>query len=108
MNFTRKTIETLEFDKIIVQLAALASTEGAASRALSLQPTDDYDTVVLRQKRTEDAKRLVNAKGYPSFSAPESVLGASERAYKGAVLSTKELLDIASLLLSSRSLLDYI
>ena len=108
MNFTRKTLQTLEFDKIISQLAALAATEGAAARALSLLPTDDYDTVVIRQKRTEDAKRLINSKGYPAFSANDSVVSSAERAYKGAVLSAKELLDIASLLLSARSLLDYI
>ncbi|MBE6636003.1 MAG: endonuclease MutS2 [Ruminococcaceae bacterium] len=108
MHFTAKTLTTLEYDKISEMLAALAPTEGAASRARALTPTDDYDTVILRQRRTEDAKRLVNAKGYPTFSAPESVVPAAERAYKGAVLSPRELLDIASLLYSSRMLRDYI
>lgn len=108
MHFTPKTLSTLEYDKIIAELAKMAPTEGAASRALSLTPTDDLDTILLRQRRTEDAKRLINAKGYPSFSAPEGVVPSAERAYKGAVLSPRELLDIASLLYSSRMLLDYI
>ena len=108
MHFTAKTLETLEYDKIINILASMASTEGAAARALSLMPTDDYDTVVQRQIRTEDAKRLINSKGYPSFSASDSVLSSADRAYKGAVLSTRELLDISSLLFSARSMLDYI
>ncbi len=108
MTFTAKALSTLEFDKIIDMLADSASTEGAKARARALMPSDDFDTVVLRQRRTEDAKRLINAKGYPSFSAPESVVPSAERAYKGAVLSPRELLDIASLLRSSRALLDYI
>ena len=108
MLFTAKTLKTLEYDKIIAMLAECAMTEGARSRAYSLSPTDDYDTVVERQNRTDDAKRLINAKGYPAFSAPESALTSADRAYKGAILSPRELLDIASLLRSARMTLDYI
>lgn len=108
MQFTHKTLTTLEFDKIREMLSELASTEGAKSRALSLTPSDNYDDILRRQTRTDDAKRLVNAKGYPAFSAPESVVSACERAYKGAILSPRDLLDVASILRCSRLLLDYI
>ena len=108
MLFTSKTLTTLEFDKIITMLVDCSSTEGAKARAKTLVPTNDYDAIVERQTRTEDAKRLINAKGYPSFSADERVVSASERAYKGAVLSPIELLEIASLLRSARMVLDYI
>ena len=108
MLFTQKTLATLEYDKIINMLADLAATDGAVARARALTPSDDYETVILRQRRTDDAKRLVGAKGYPAFSAPECVVSAAERAYKGAVLSPRELLDIASLLFSARALVDYI
>ncbi|MBR7116212.1 MAG: endonuclease MutS2 [Clostridia bacterium] len=108
MIFTGKTLSTLEFDKITEMLVECAHTEGAKARARALMPSDDLDTVRERQRRTDDAKRLINAKGFPSFSAPEDTLSASERAYKGAVLSPRELLDIASLLRSSRMMLDYI
>ena len=107
MLFTAKTLSTLEYDKIIDMLIDCASTEGAKARAASLVPTDDFETVVLRQKRTDDAKRLINSKGYPSFSAQERVVPAAERAYKGAILSPQELLEIASLLRSARSVIDY-
>lgn len=108
MLFTEKTLKILEFDKIAERLSDCCATEGAKGRARSLSPSDDYDTVVMRQKRTEDAKRLVNAKGFPSFSAPESIVPSADRAYKGAMLSPKELLDVASILRSARGLLDYI
>ncbi|MBO5879984.1 MAG: endonuclease MutS2 [Clostridia bacterium] len=108
MLFTEKTYKILEFDKIIERLAECSATEGAKARAYSLYPSDDYETVVKRQTKTDDAKRLINAKGYPPFSAPESVVSSADRAYKGAVLSPRELLDIASLLRCARGMLDYI
>lgn len=108
MTFTGKTLSTLEYDKIIEMLADCCATDGSRAKALSLMPSSDYDYILKRQTYTDDAKRLINSKGYPTFSAPESTLAASERAYKGAVLSPRELLDIASLLYSSRMLLDYI
>ena len=108
MLFTSKTQSVLEFDKIREMLSSLCSTEGSKARALSLTPSDDYETVISRQARTYDARRLVNAKGYPPFSAPFGVVSSAERAYKGSVLSPRELLDIASLLRSSRAILDYI
>ncbi|MBQ7333327.1 MAG: endonuclease MutS2, partial [Clostridia bacterium] len=108
MLFTQKTLTTLEYDKIIDSLAELCSTDGARAMARALVPTCDYDTVVSRQTKTFDAKRLINAKGYPHFYADESVPAAAERAYKGAVLSGRELLNVASLLRSARMCLDYI
>ena len=108
MLFTEKSLTTLEFDKIIEMLVDCASTSGAKSRARSLTPTSDYDVVVERQTKTDDAKRLINAKGYPSFSAEESVVPSAERAYKGAILAPRELMNIASMLRSARMMLDYI
>lgn len=107
MLFTTKTLSTLEYDKIIAMLVDCAATDGAKAWAASLIPTDDFDTVLERQKKTDDAKRLINTKGYPSFSAQDRVVSAVERAYKGAILSPTELLEIASLLRSARAVLDY-
>ena len=107
MLFTAKTLSTLEYDKIIGMLVECAATEGAKARAASLVPTDDYETVCVRQRRTDDAKRLINTKGYPAFSAKDRVVAAAERAYKGAILSPQELLEIAALLRSARAVIDY-
>ena len=108
MAFSDKALITLEFDKIKEMLAADCSTEGAKAMAMALMPSTDFDTVKTRLAHTSDAKRLINAKGYPSFSAPESTVPAAERAYKGAVISQRELLEVASLLYSARVTLDYI
>jgi DNA mismatch repair protein MutS2 len=108
MKFSKKTEITLEFDKVKNMLAAVASTSGAKELALSLEPTDNIDFVHRAQKRTTDAKRLADTKGMPSFGSIVDMSSICERADKGAVLSTRELLDAANLLRTSRSLKDYI
>ena len=108
MAFRTKTLETLEFDKIILQLASVAFTSGAKLLAERLVPTDDYELVVLRQKRTADARRLLSHKGVPPFGKAVNVCDSAERAEKGAVLSMHELLDIADIFTSARLLFDYL
>ena len=67
MLITDKIISTLEFDKIREMLADCALTEGAKKAALCLEPTDNPDAVLRRQRRTSDARRLMDAKGMPPF-----------------------------------------
>ncbi len=105
---TEKTLTTLEFDKIRRLLADVCPTSGAAERALRLVPECREDTVRARLLRTSDAKRLCDAKGMPSFGSVSDISDTCERALKGAVLTPRELLDVAALLRSSRGLLEYV
>ncbi len=108
MEISEKTLQTLEFDKIRALLAESALTAGARELALRLTPTDREEEIIRRQRRTTDAKRLMHIKGAPSFGEVRDVSDACERAVKGAVLTPRELLDVADLLLVSRRLLEYI
>ena len=108
MNITEKTITTLEFDKIRQILAELCPTEGAANQALVLTPVYHIEAARKRQARTTDARRLCDAKGMPSFGGAKDISDVTERALKGAVLTPRELLDVAVILRSSRQLLEYI
>lgn len=107
MSFSEKTIKTLEFDKICAMLETCTHTEGAASLARALRPTDDPVVVRRRLQRTTDARRLADAKGAPSFGRIKDISAACERAEKGAVLSMRELLDVAGVLRTTRILVDY-
>ncbi|MBR3878686.1 MAG: endonuclease MutS2, partial [Clostridia bacterium] len=107
MSFSEKTIHSLEFDKICDLLASFAPTEGSKSMARMLMPQSDIDTVLLRQRRTTDAKRLCDAKGMPTFGGVRDVSESCERANKGAILTPGELLAIAAVLRTSRTLIDY-
>ncbi len=108
MGYTEKTIITLELDKILEMLAACAPTEGAKKAALTLTPSDDYVTVLRRQRRTGDAKRLMGLKGMPSFGLVTDVNDSVERAEKGATLSCRELLACANVMKTARRLTDYL
>lgn len=108
MTNSKKSIKILEFDKILDLLASLCSTAGAKKRALALTPSSNTETVKKRLARTSDAKHMADIKGSPSFSGTPDILDAIERAEKNSVLSPREILDVASVLRTSRSLLEYI
>ena len=103
-----KNLNTLEFTKVREMLAACALTDGSRAEAMALTPAPYIEEVRRRQTRTTDAVRLLNIKGMPSFGMVTDIAASCERADKGATLNTTELLAIANVLRTSRSLLDYI
>ena len=107
MKIDERTKSTLEYDKVLSMLAAIAPTAGARELALSLAPDDDEQTVVRRLSRTGDAMALLSDKGMPSFGHVKDPSDALERAGKGATLTTRELLDVGNILRTSRGLLEY-
>ena len=107
MSFSEKTYKTLEFDKIREMLASCAPTEGARARAITLTPSEDVREVLRRLRRTTDARRLSDVKGTPAFGGIVDTGEACERAVKGAMLSTRELLEVGRLLSATRALFEY-
>ncbi|MBE6621123.1 MAG: endonuclease MutS2 [Ruminococcaceae bacterium] len=107
MKITKKTMTTLEFDRVRDMLADCAMTDGSRALAQRLEPSDDIHVVLRRLRHTTDARRMCDAKGMPSFGMVKDVGGACERAEKGAVLNPRELLDIAAVLRTARTLQDY-
>ena len=103
-----KSVRILEFDKILNMLSSYAQTEGAKKRALSLAPSANKDSVLRRQELTENAKTMAGIKGAPSFNNIPEILDTVEKAEKNSILSPREILDVASVLHTSRLLLEYI
>ncbi|MBQ9132671.1 MAG: endonuclease MutS2, partial [Clostridia bacterium] len=108
MNFSARPFNTLEFDQICRMLADCAPTEGARAMALCTVPSQDPVHVARRLQRTTDAKRLYEVKGMPPFGSVTDVSAACERAVKGAMLTTRELLEVARVLRSARGLVEYL
>ena len=104
----KKSVRILEFDKILYMLSSYAQTEGAKKRARSLLPSANKDTVLRRQELTDNAKAMSGIKGAPSFNSIPEILDTVEKAEKNSILSPREILDVASVLRTSRSLLEYI
>ncbi len=102
-----KAIKTLEYDKILAILAELAPTDGSKELAMALRPENDPDRILRMQRETTEAKAMQTIKGMPSFGRVKDIKDTAERAAKGAVLSCRDLLDIANILRTSRSLLEY-
>lgn len=107
MKITDKIMTTLEFDRILEMLADCAPTEGSRALARRLTPSDDITVVLRRLRHTTDARRMSDAKGMPSFGMVKDVGEACERAEKGAVLTPRELLNVAAVLRTARTLQDY-
>lgn len=107
MSFSEKTLVTLEFDKIRAMLEECAPTEGAKESARRLLPSSDEVVIRRRLSHTTDAARLIDAKGMPPFGGIRDVSDACERAEKGAMLTPRELLEVARVFQSARSLADY-
>ena len=108
MLYTQKVLSMLEYDKITAMLAELALTEGARDMALRLTPVSAEKIVLKKQRITADARRLVDTKGYPSFSGVKNITEVLGRAKRGALLQPIDLLEVATLLRVSRGLSDYI
>ncbi|MBO4902965.1 MAG: endonuclease MutS2 [Lachnospiraceae bacterium] len=91
-------IKTLEFRKILEQLADQASSEIGKERCLSLNPLTSRDEIENAQTETADAlQRLLKNAGV-SFFAEDAIYASLSRLEKGSIISAGELLQIARLL----------
>ena len=102
-----KNLKALEFDKILIRLAEQTSFADAKELAMSLEPSCGlFETQTLLQE-TADAHALIGRFGSPAFGNIHNMNGSLRRAAAGAVLTTLELLRIASLLRTIRSVTDW-
>lgn len=93
-----KVLKTLEYNKIIEQLAEHAHSEHAKARCLALRPITDKAEIELLQLQTKDALTRIFKSGSLSFSGINNIIDSLKRLEIGGSLSTIELLRISSLL----------
>ena len=97
-------LNTLEFDKIIAQLAGHTSFSASRELALALRPTDDAYDVRERLQETTEAKALIAAHADVTIGGARDVRDLARRAALNATLLPAELLEIRITLQSARSL----
>ena len=85
---------------------SMATLEGK-ERCLALRPLTDLDDVARAQEETSAAVKMLILRGSPGFSGVKPVSASLQRADMGGSLSTRELLDIASVLRCARGARDY-
>lgn len=98
----KKVLNVLEFNKIRKALSEYTFSPNAVELCLKLEPYHNKDEVKMLQKETGEAVRLVKSGIYPPLEGIRDIQNSLRLANLGAVLSPKELLDIASTLRTSR------
>ncbi|MCR4589203.1 MAG: endonuclease MutS2 [Lachnospiraceae bacterium] len=102
-----KVLTTLEFHKIREMLAAQASSEGGKELCRSLAPYGTIEEIEHAETETADAFQRIVKNGSLSFSGIRDITKSLKHAEAGAVLSTTELLDIASFLEATKEVKTY-
>lgn len=94
----QKALKTLEYDKIINQLAEYASSPLGKELCLALVPSSDIEEIRHMQQETTDALTRVRMKGSISFSGVRDMTASLKRLEIGSSLGIVEILSISSLL----------
>ncbi len=102
-----KAVSSLEFDKIIQQLIECTTVEGSREMLSGIRPSVSVENVRYMLRQTTEAKQMMSVKGMPSFGGVKDIKLSLERCDKGAPLNMAELLQIAGVLQSARSVSEY-
>ena len=102
----KRTLRVLEFTKIREQLADLAVTEMGREICLALEPETNLEEVRAAQQETEESTVVIQYLGSSPLSAFADVRSSLSLAEKGATLSPKALLEVATMLRVSRNVRD--
>jgi DNA mismatch repair protein MutS2 len=89
-------LRALELDVVLERLAAAAATPYGVERALALAPSADAGEIARRQALTDEAVALLDHAAEPPLDGIPDVRVAVERAGRGAVLSARELNEVAA------------
>ena len=99
-----KSLQTLEYPRVLERLAAFADFSASAELARNLQPTPDLIEARDRLATTTEAARLLSVMSEVSIGGALDIRPLVERARRSAVLTPAELLDVKSTLVAAREL----
>ncbi len=94
----KKTLNKLEYNKIIEQLADHASSSSGKERCMKLKPMTSLPEITISQQQTAAAFTRIVKKGRLSFGGCSPVNDSLRRLEVGAALGSGELLRICKLL----------
>lgn len=101
--------ERLELPKILYRLQQYASSDLGREAALAVTPFTDPETISVEHNRVSEMKRVLEGEGAFPIDGIKDIRPALQQAtIENNVLSSKELLAIASTLVASRNLKTFI
>jgi DNA mismatch repair protein MutS2 len=98
-----KTLDVLEYPKILDHLAGFCDFSASMELARSLEPTSSYELAVARLAETSEAGKLLSIQGM-DVGAAHDIRMQVDLASRGGVLDSQALLDVKSTLISCREL----
>ncbi|HET9110261.1 MAG TPA: endonuclease MutS2 [Ktedonobacterales bacterium] len=96
-----KSLNTLEYPKIIERLAQETAFSASRELALALEPTNEFAEAQRRQAYTTEARRLLDLRPDAGIRGARDVRPQTKAAQRGKTLSPAELLDILATVRSS-------
>ena len=94
-----KTLNVLEYPKILAKLAGFCDFSASMELARSLEPTDSFDLATSRLAETAEARKILAMQGI-GVGAAHDIRPSADLAARGGVLDPHALLDIKSTLIS--------
>lgn len=98
-----KTLNVLEYPKILEKLSGFCDFSASMDLARSLEPTDSFELAISRLAETTEARKILAMQGI-GVGAAHDIRPAADLAARGGVLDPHALLDIKSTLISCREL----
>lgn len=99
-----KSIQILEFDKVLKILASYTSFSAGERLAHDLLPSLDIEEARLRQAETREAMLLLDTRSDVTIGGARDVRQSVENATRGFTLLPESLLDICSTIVAARNL----
>lgn len=93
-----RTLRLLEYNKIVKMLTGFAASPMAKRKCEKLKPRRDIEIITTLQQETRDALNRLNRQGNLSFAGLKDIGASLKRLEVEGALTSKELLDIASVL----------
>lgn len=93
-----RTLRVIEYNKIVEMLTTFASSPMAKRKCQRIKPRKDLAMIEALQQETRDALRRLNTQGNLSFAGLKDIGASLKRLEVEGILTTAELLDVASML----------
>lgn len=107
-NSLKRASKTLEFDKVLVELKKLASASITSEYIDQVEISTQYEVVKNRLNETNEALKLIIAKGEPQLFGIIDIRSIIKRTEIGGSLTAASLLQVSDFLRVSRGLKTYL
>lgn len=98
-----KTLNVLEYPKILEKLSGFCDFSASMDLARSLEPTDSFELAISRLAETSEARKILAMQGI-GVGAAHDIRPSADLAARNGVLDPHALLDVKSTLISCREL----